>query len=170
MHGYISQLLRACRTADEVRAVFSRAQQQEREIAGSDQTLAYNAQLDIWEPEDTEQQLERMRAEGTHYLAWETHASQSGVCPVCDQNVGQVVRVGERFTSGHRLPSCHIGCQCSVKRLTEKPLERAVEPVFSVSKRGSCDCEECRAMDGKPIEDGKKPPFHEGCDCSVRED
>lgn len=127
MHGYISQLLHVCTTADEVRAVFTRAQQQESEIAGSDQMLVYNAKLDIWEPEDTEQQLERMRAEGVKYLEWETHASLSGVCPLCDQNVGQVVALGQPFKSGHRLPQCHRYCQCGVKRYTEKPIGRSVE-------------------------------------------
>lgn len=168
MHGYISQLLHACRTADEVRAVFNRAQAQEAEIAGSDQALVYNAKLDIWEPDDTEQQLERMRVQGVKYLRWQGHASNSGVCPLCDQNVGQVVPIGEPFKSGHRLPQCHIRCQCSVDRLMEKPIERAVEPVSSISKKGTCDCEECRAMDGKPVGE-KKPPYHDGCDCEVTE-
>lgn len=169
MHDYISQLLRVCRTADEVRGVFSRAQLQESEIAGSDQHLVYNEHFQVWEPHDTEQQLERMRAEGVQYLEWETHISNSGVCPLCDQNVGQVVAVGTPFKSGHRLPSCHPGCQCGVKRLMEKPIERAVEPVSYVSKKGTCDCEQCRAMDGKVIGE-KKPPFHDGCDCSVKEE
>lgn len=168
IHDYISQLLRACTTPDEVRTVFSRAQVQESEIAGSDQHLVYNEHFQVWEPHDTEQRLEHMRAQGVQYLEWETHISNSGVCPMCDQNVGQVVELGTPFKSGHRLPSCHPGCQCGVKRLMEKPLERSGEPVSYISKRGSCDCEECRAMDGKPIGE-KPPPYHEGCDCKVTE-
>lgn len=121
MHGYISQLLHACTTVDEVRAVFARAQQQESEIAGSDQRLVYNASLDIWEPEDTEQQLERMKAQGVKYLRWQIHASHSGVCPLCDQNVGQVVELGQPFKNGCRLPQCHVHCQCSVEGLVEMP-------------------------------------------------
>lgn len=38
-----------------------------------------------------------------------------------------------------------------------------------VSRMGECQCEVCRANDGKPIEDGREPPFHSGCGCKAVE-
>lgn len=38
-----------------------------------------------------------------------------------------------------------------------------------VSRMGECQCDVCMSHDGKPLEDGKEPPFHEGCGCSVAE-
>lgn len=117
VHDYISQLLRACGTPDEVRTVFARAQAQESELVGGQSQLEYNPDLDIYEPWDTEEQLKAMRDEGTAYLRWGTGVSQTGVCPVCGKNDGVVVEIGQRFPSSHRLPGCHPGCQCSVDRL-----------------------------------------------------
>lgn len=36
-----------------------------------------------------------------------------------------------------------------------------------VSKQGTCDCPTCRAHNGKPLIDGRRPPYHEGCDCTA---
>lgn len=121
VHSFLTQLLSRCNTPDDVRAVFTRAQAQESELIGGQPRLEYNATLGIWEAADTEEQLEAMRAQGTQFLRWMTGVSLSGVCPVCGVNDGEVVAVGQPFKSGHRLPQCHIGCQCGVTQMTERP-------------------------------------------------
>lgn len=121
VHTYLSQLLARCNTPDEVRTVFARAQAQESELVGGQPRLEYDAKKGIWEPADTEEQLEAMRAQGTRYLQWGTGVSASGVCPICGMNDGEVAELGKPFKSGHKLPQCHIGCQCNVTQLAERP-------------------------------------------------
>ena len=128
VHHYISHCLRACHTPDEVRTVFARAQAREPSLT-DDATrpdLQYNEKLDVWEPADTDLQLEVMRQQGIQYLRWKTGAlympdQEVGVCPMCAQNDGVVVRLGQQFPSGHRLPPCHLYCECHVESLTERP-------------------------------------------------
>jgi hypothetical protein len=117
IHDYISQCLHACTTPDHVRSVFTRAQAQEGKLIDNPPQLQYNANLDIWEPWDTEQQLQAMIAKGAVYLRWTTGVSVSGVCPVCEPNSGQIVEVGSTFKSGHRVAGCHLGCCCGVEKL-----------------------------------------------------
>jgi hypothetical protein len=109
--------LSKCSTPDEVRTVFTRAQLQESEILGGTPILEYNPKLDIWEASDIEQQLEAMRNKGGVYLKWETGNSASGSCPLCGDNDGEVRKIGEPFSSGHRAPQCHNNCQCGVDLL-----------------------------------------------------
>lgn len=114
-----------CKTVDDVWRVFDaeRAKKpapQDAEVGGSDPPLEYNAKLDIWEPADTEQQLEALRAKGWEEFTWHSHASESGICPTCEPNDGVTRRIGEQFPSGHRIPQCHNGCQCSVVKGSAK--------------------------------------------------
>ena len=120
-HARISDGLARCATADEVREVFRRAQEPtppDSEMIGAQPLLEYNAKLDIWEPADTEQQLAQLRTKG-EYLRWDGHPSQTGHCGTCEPNVGEIVRNGARFPSGHRLPQAHNGCQCTVTPVKE---------------------------------------------------
>ncbi|HEY7418136.1 MAG TPA: hypothetical protein VH593_23355, partial [Ktedonobacteraceae bacterium] len=118
IHRCISTALAWCETADEVRLVFQRVQES-AENAGQ---LDYDPKNDVWEPANTIEQLQAMRDQGTRYLRWDNGVSASGVCPICLQNHGAVVKTGERFPSGHRVPPVHLHCECSVERLKEKPV------------------------------------------------
>ena len=111
----IREGLEYCQTADDVREVF-RAKQPplNSELIGAEPRLEYNAELDIWEAADTEDQLDALRAQGDT-IEWDGHTSESGMCEVCAPNDGVRVKIGERFPSGHRLPQCHNGCQCTVR-------------------------------------------------------
>jgi len=119
IYRMISQGLSHCTTADQVRAVFARAQVQEAELVGGEPRLEFDAKKEIWEPADTEEQLAAMRSAGAHFLRWNTSVSNSGVCPTCAPNDGEVREVGHAFPSGHRLPQCHLGCQCNVDLLDQ---------------------------------------------------
>jgi hypothetical protein len=109
----ISNALALCTTPEAVNSVF-RAKPQDAEIIGAQPRLEYNAALDIWEPADIEDQLQALRAQGDE-IEWESHVSESGVCPMCKPNDGVKRVIGEQFPTGHRLPQCHGGCQCSVR-------------------------------------------------------
>lgn len=117
MHQLISQALWHCLTADQVRDVFARAQVQEAELVGGEPRLEFDAKKEIWEPADTKEQLDAMRAQGAQYLRWDTGVSNSGVCPICAPNDGEIREIGQPFSSGHRLPQAHVNCQCSVDLL-----------------------------------------------------
>lgn len=105
--------LHCATTADDVRAVF-RAKPQDAEIIGAEPRLEYNAALDIWEASDTEDQLAALRAQGDT-IEWESHVSETGICPTCKPNDGVRRTIGEQFPSKHRLPQVHGNCQCSVR-------------------------------------------------------
>lgn len=36
-----------------------------------------------------------------------------------------------------------------------------------VSKQGTCDCAVCWTNNGKTLSDGRRPPYHDGCDCAA---
>lgn len=116
IHTGISKALARCTTPEHVRRVFERADEAppDSEMIGAQPMLEYNPILDIWEASDTEEQLQRFRDAGVARLRWSTHASQTGTCPLCEMNDGEVVRVGTRFKSGHFIPQCHVNCQCSI--------------------------------------------------------
>ena len=128
IHARISAGLARCTSADQVREVFRRAQEPsppESELIGARPLLEYNARLDIWEPADTEQQLMQLRSQGKgEYLRWDDHPSVGGVCATCAPNVARIVKIGERFPGGHRLPQAHPGCQCAVT-VVQQPADRA---------------------------------------------
>jgi hypothetical protein len=127
VHKRISDELAECSTPDEVRAVFARAKQapQDSELIGAQPLLEYDPAQDIWQPEDVEQQLAAFRAQGVTHLVWRAHASESGICPVCEPNDGLMRAVGEAWPSGHRLPQCHPNCQCSVEPVVVQEMEQA---------------------------------------------
>lgn len=64
-------------------------------------------------------------------------------------------------------PPFHGGCRCGVIPADDERIARAAPRM--VSKQGSCDCEICRGMAGKPIGE-QKPPYHAGCTCEVAEE
>ncbi len=41
-------------------------------------------------------------------------ASDERVCPICEPNDGEHVKIGETFASGDDKPQAHIGCRCQV--------------------------------------------------------
>lgn len=115
---YISRELEHCQSADDVRALFVRVRGvQESELIGGEPLLEYDAQKNIWEPDDVAEQLEQYLARGAAYLQWETGVSASGVCATCAPNDKEIREVGKAFSSGHRLPQAHIHCQCRVVAL-----------------------------------------------------
>lgn len=115
---YISRELEHCQSADDVRALFSRVRGvQESELIGGEPLLEYDAQKNIWEPDDVAEQLEQYLARGAAYLQWEVGVSASGVCATCAPNDKEIREVGKAFSSGHRLPQAHIHCQCRVVAL-----------------------------------------------------
>jgi len=120
-HDRITRALEQCVNADEVKAVFSRAQtvqEQDSQIAGASPQLDYDTDSKIWEPENVEAQLDALRKQGT-YLVWHAHSSPSGVCLICAPNDGVMRKIGEAFPSGAKLPQLHPNCQCTVEVIKE---------------------------------------------------
>ncbi len=126
VHEWISDELELCDSVVGVKSVFARAKQMqappplESEIIGAQPLLVYDAKKDIWEPDDTEEQLQAWRARGVQRFTWHTHVSTTGVCAICTPNDGVTHEVGVPFPSGHRIPSCHDHCQCSLEPAKER--------------------------------------------------
>ena len=85
------------------------------ELIGAEPLLSYDVKKDIWEPDDVDDQLQAFASRGVEYLKWTAHVSASGNCPTCEKNDGEVRKLSEAFSSGHRIPQCHPNCQCEVE-------------------------------------------------------
>jgi SPP1 gp7 family putative phage head morphogenesis protein len=46
-------------------------------------------------------------------LVWNVTADDN-LCPICEDNDGEEVELGESFPSGDEMPPAHPNCQCSV--------------------------------------------------------
>lgn len=116
--------------------------------------------------------LEVLQESGFTRIVW---LAQAGACERCANNMDSgPISIGEAFPDGSTTPPAHPRCRCSIGTPGDedyyKPawaLTRGEQPMVSV--QGSCGCEVCRGMAGKTVGNstGKKPPYHEGCDCSV---
>lgn len=89
------------------------------ELIGAEPLLDYDVKKDIWEPDDVDDQLQAFAQRGVTHLKWTAHVSASGNCPTCEKNDGEVRKLSEAFSSGHRLPQCHPNCQCEVEPCKE---------------------------------------------------
>jgi 2'-5' RNA ligase len=104
----IESALVDCSTADEVKRVFERSQP------------AYG---DAWwqnADRDIQKKLGSLQTQGIQQTRW---SGTSSACDNCQQNIGQVRKLGEPFPSGAILAPAHNHCDCSnepVSREKEK--------------------------------------------------
>jgi HK97 family phage portal protein len=73
---------------------------------------AYDPSNDVYQPDDLKARLAAYEKAGIKYLQWETTKSS---CPICSQNKGLIVKLGDSFPSGHILPIAHPNCDCEVQ-------------------------------------------------------
>lgn len=69
----------------------------------------YNPITHTWEPDDTDQQLAQLRAQGVTHIKWD---ADPGACDMCIENDGQTVEIGKPFKNGQRLVIGHPNCNC----------------------------------------------------------
>lgn len=72
---------------------------------------AYDPANDVYQPDDLKARLAAYEQAGVKYLQWKTTRSS---CPICSQNKGLIVKLGDPFPSGHILPTAHPNCDCEV--------------------------------------------------------
>lgn len=72
---------------------------------------AYDPSNDVYQPDDLKARLAAYEKAGVKYLQWKTTKSS---CPICSQNKGLIVKLGDPFPSGHILPVAHPHCDCEV--------------------------------------------------------
>src|SRR5579859_6066918 len=66
---------------------------------------------DAYQPDDLNEQLAALTAQGVTHVMWLANSSS---CLVCLQNDGITVDLGQPFPSGHILPQAHPHCDCRV--------------------------------------------------------
>ncbi len=76
------------------------------------QQEAYNPKTGIWEPDDTNQKIESLLAQGYTSATWRNLKPGSGCAEHCLPNDGITVKLGKSFPSGHRLAPAHPHCDC----------------------------------------------------------
>jgi hypothetical protein len=101
-HATLSEGLSRCTTPDEVRATFARAAKDtfydDSSWQNTDETI--------------QKRLQQYQDEGVTHLQWESYAD---ACDVCQENHGEIRRLGEPFSTGVIMPRQHPDCTCTVK-------------------------------------------------------
>ncbi len=110
--------------------------------------------------------LETFVQMGYAQVVW---VAQDNACPICVANSEQgAIPIGQGW-NGLDGPPAHSHCRCNLD-VADNLTERVAQPLQRISKMGACTCEVCTERNGKPVEHGKEPPYHEGgCDCTAEE-